>query len=370
MKAKIFSIVSLCASVVFYAQNTEYQEKQIKAYTKKIDSIVMAEKQLMMKEIQLLEQKKLSKEEYRAEKQKIAGRFGKIINEKISAEINFLNEITREKVNQALKKGVDSTSNCNSEDANKVELRFGGRKHYYNPKVENDKKYFPKSLYSSGVVVNYSFLNLTQNAQSFNPFDNNSMMRIGNSHSVEIWARKNKQLGSRMSPVFIHYGIAYRSDTYMSKKPYIFAENGDNIELQEFQEGRLKRSKFRNTYFTLPVEFSWVLNPQYKTDEKYGTYLKPNKNEFRIGVGAYAGVNLRSIIKVKYYDENNNFEKYKNITDNGVNSFLFGGKVSASYGGLVLFLKKDFTPIFNSNTNMPAKNAVHLGIELNNLIFK
>ncbi len=193
-------------------------------------------------------------------------------------------------------------------------------------------------------------------------------MRIGNSHSVEVQFRKDKQLGSFTSPWILRYGLAYRTDTYMPKRPEVFVQENSQLFLDAFEEGRLKRSKLRNVYLTLPIEFQFYLNPKY-TEYDGKQYLDVRKKMWKIGAGAYAGINTRSIVKVKYYNENDNFKKYDYTLDDGVNAFLFGGKFSLGYGGVNLFIKKDFTPIFNNKANLPNKNGIQIGIEIANIDF-
>jgi hypothetical protein len=216
--------------------------------------------------------------------------------------------------------------------------------------------------------VGYAFANLTKDKGSFNPFENDSEMRIGNSHSVEVQFRKDNQLGSFTSPWFIRYGLAYRTDTYMPKRPQVFIQNNSELYIDDFADGRLKRSKLRNVYLTLPVEFQFYLNPKY-TEYDGKQYLDVRKKMWKVGLGAYAGINTRSIVKVKYHDTNDKFQKYDYTLDDGVNAFLFGGKFSIGYGGVNLFIKKDLTPIFNDKALLPNKNGIQIGIELANIDF-
>ena len=72
---------------------------------------------------------------------------------------------------------------------------------------------------------------------------------------------------------------------------------------------------------------------------------------------------------MKYYNEDGKFRKDDYTLDNGVNSFLFGAKLSLSYGGFNLFIKKDLTPIFNNDALLPNKNGIQIGIDILDLNF-
>lgn len=363
MKTKLLLILGLSISLNFYAQNTQTLEIQVKNYIQKVDSIVTSEKKKMNAELDVVDQnfanKNLTEDQKKMQRNTIAEKYEKSINEKVNTERNSLDEITKNAVKTAVIK--------DNKSANQIDVMANTTKSGIIAVKINEKKKTPKDLLKSNdLAISYSFLNLTKNTESFNPFETDSEMRIGNSHSFEIQARRERQIGGFTSPVFIRYGLAYRSDTYMPKRPQVFVQNNEQLYLQDFAEGHLKNSKLRNVYITLPVEFQFVLNPKYINFEDV-KYLDATKKQIKIGAGIYAGVNTRSIVKVKYDDANGKFQKYDYTLDYGVNPFLFGGKLSISYGGYNIFIKKDFTTIFNSHANLPNKNAIQIGIDISSL---
>ena len=349
MIRNLLLLLALNISVSFFAQEKSIIEIKVKQYTKKVDSITNSEKKKMDKEMEAIETDakngKITDEQSKSRKKEIANKYEKIINEKIENEKADVEEITKITVNSAV---------------------LGKRIFKSDTIIQKDHMKYLKRNY---LDVSYAFLNLTKEKGSINPFEEDSEMRIGKSHSFEIQLRRQRQLFGKTSGTFINYGLAYRSDTYMPKRPQVFVENNQNLMLENFTLGDLKRSKFRNIYITFPVDFQFVLNPKY-VDYKGEKYLDAKQKQWKIGVGAYAGINTRSIIKVKYYrEEDGKFDKYQDKTDNGVNSFLFGGKLSLSYGGFNIFIKKDFTPIFNDKALLPNKNGIQIGIDITNLSF-
>ena len=357
MKLKLLLPFALLVCGASSAQNMQ-------VYQAKIDSIISAEKSNMNREMDVVdgnfEKGRISPEEKIAFKKEIAEKYEKIINEKVDQENENLQTITRE---MAVKSVFRKDTLKNTREI--IVLSGDNSLISYRKNKDNSPKAYLKS---NDLAVSYGFLNLTEDAGSFNPFEESSEMRIGNSHSFELQARRERQLGSFTSPFFIRYGLAYRSDTYMPKKPLVTVQDTDSIFLEEFSGGRVKRSKLRNVYLTFPVEFQWVLNPEYAEYEGK-KYLDNQKKQFRIGLGAYAGIRLRSIAKVKYYNENDKFRKYDFTLDSGVNSFLFGAKFSVGYGGINLFIKKDLTPIFNDHALLPNKNGIQIGIDIMDLNF-
>lgn len=366
MKTKLLLILGLSLSLKFYAQTTPTLENQVNNYTKKVDSIVTAEKVKMNVELDAVDQNfsngTLTEDQKKMQRNAIAEKYEKSINEKVNAERNSLDEITK----NAVKNAVISDDYKLTDTRNKTLITNDNA--VVSVKVSAKKRTPEQLLKSNDLGISYAFLNLTKNEGSLNPFETDSKMRIGNSHSFEIQARHERQVGGFESPVFIRYGLAYRSDTYMPKRPQVFVQNNEQLYLQDFSGGNLKHSKLRNVYITLPVEFQFVMNPKY-TDFEGVKYLDNSRRQLRFGAGIYAGVNTRSIVKVKYDDENGKYQKYNYTLDYGVNPFLFGGKISVSYGGFNLFIKKDFTSIFNSHASLPNKNAIQIGIDLSSINF-
>ncbi len=360
MKFKILLLAMLSSFAT--AQTT--LDNQMKSYTEKVNSIVSTEKANMKAETDKIDEAfssgKITKAEQIAQKEAVSKKYEVLINDKIENERQQLEDITK----TAVTNSVYNTKSDTTYNKNVMIFGTSGLSIKIKKKDKSPKEY----INTSAVSVGYAFANLTKDKGSFNPFENDSEMRIGNSHSVEVQFRKDKQLGSFTSPWVLRYGLAYRTDTYMPKRPQVFVQDNSQLFLEDFQQGSLKRSKLRNVYLTLPIEFQLYLNPKY-TEYDGKQYLDVRKKMWKVGVGAYAGINTRSIVKVKYYNENDNFKKYDYTLDDGVNAFLFGGKFSLGYGGVNLFIKKDFTPIFNSKANLPNKNGIQIGIEIANIDF-
>ena len=356
--------ILLLAMLSGFATAQTTLDSQMKSYTEKVNTIVSEEKENMKTETDKIDQAfaagKITKAEQISQKEDISKKYETLINDKIENERQQLEDITKTAVtNSVYNSRLDTIRNKNV-----LILGTNG----FSVRIKNKEKSPADYANSSTLSVGYAFANLTKDKGSFNPFENDSEMRIGNSHSVEVQFRKDNQLGSFTSPWFIRYGLAYRTDTYMPKRPQVFIQNNSELYLDDFADGRLKRSKLRNVYLTLPVEFQFYLNPKY-TEYDGKQYLDVRKKMWKIGLGAYVGINTRSIVKVKYHDTNDKFQKYDYTLDDGVNAFLFGGKFSIGYGGVNLFIKKDLTPIFNDKALLPNKNGIQIGIELANIDF-
>jgi hypothetical protein len=365
-KLLIFTILTVYSYAFSQVQSTT--ETNVRNYSQRVEKIVSQEKANMNQELLAVDESyksgKINADEMQTSKQKIAEKYEKIINDRVNAERDSLDNLTKMNVRIAVMEKKDTIS----KSSNKVVLISGSQNSILTISSQK-KKIEPKDLLKTdGLAITYAFLNLTKDKGSFNPFENNSQMRIGNSHSFEIQGRHERQIGSYISSVFIRYGLAYRSDTYMPKRPQIFNVNNQQLSLENFDLGNLRTSKLRNVYIMLPVDFQFVLNPKYKMFEGIN-YLDATKKQWRIGAGIYAGIRTRSIVKFKYHDENNKFQRDQFIVDSGINSFLYGAKFSISYGSLNFFIKKDLSPIFSNNANLPSKNGIQVVVDLTNLSF-
>lgn len=201
---------------------------------------------------------------------------------------------------------------------------------------------------------------------SLNFFSNSEYFK--GSSSVSLTSASERQIGKYTSPVFINYGYGIRIDTYNLKNDQIFSQANDELNLSTFSGGNLKYSILRETYLEIPVNLSFVLNPKYKDFEGV-RYLDATKKQLRVGLGLYGGVRIGNRIRYKY----SNAESGKNIfvqkVENGVNPFIFGSKFSIGYNGINIFVKKDFSSVFNNSANISEKNALQIGIELATINF-
>ncbi len=251
--------ILLLAMLSGFATAQTTLDSQMKSYTEKVNTIVSEEKENMKTETDKIDQAfaagKITKAEQISQKEDISKKYETLINDKIENERQQLEDITKTAVtNSVYNSRLDTIRNKNV-----LILGTNG----FSVRIKNKEKSPADYANSSTLSVGYAFANLTKDKGSFNPFENDSEMRIGNSHSVEVQFRKDNQLGSFTSPWFIRYGLAYRTDTYMPKRPQVFIQNNSELYLDDFADGRLKRSKLRNVYLTLPVEFQFYLNPKY-----------------------------------------------------------------------------------------------------------
>lgn len=345
MKTKLLlTSLALSLSIVAFAQEKTTLEKRITNYSVKIDSIVSSEKEKMNIELNEVEKKfkdgKISETIMLEDRNRISNNYSDRINAKINAEKEDLDEITKASALNSVM-GIENDS------------------------ISKKKEKHPKDLLKSfDIPFSTAYLNTTNE----NKLLNFSGTEFSNSRSSYIGLRMERQLGKFTSPAFISFGLGLRSDSYNLKVDQVFTQQNNQLQISPFTNGNLKYSYMNLDFIEIPVDFNFVLNPKY-IDYEGEKYLDATKNQLRVGVGVYGGLKIGNRIRYKY----SNLESKKNVfiqrVENGLNNFEFGAKVSVGYYGINLFLKRDFTSIFNNDAAVDSKYAMQVGIEIISLNF-
>ncbi|WP_418123953.1 hypothetical protein ACNFU2_04845 [Chryseobacterium sp. PTM-20240506] len=355
MKNKaLISAIMMTASVMAFSQeksgnyydsrSRETLKEKINNYTAKIDSIITSEKTKMNGELDAVDKDfkdgKISADDKKKMNGEIAVKYENSINEKVDAEKESFEDITKEKV----------------------------RKSVLGKSIDEKKTDMKRLLNHAGVLIGGGFLNLTDKSAPFNFSNDSEELRSGKSGSLSYQFRFEVQAGSNASPVLLNFGVGLRSDIYNVKKPMVFAQADGKLFQRPFTMGNLKSSQLKAEYIEIPLEVQFVLNPKYVN---YGgeKFLDNSQPQFRVGLGVYGGVKIGSKIKYRYSNEESKRNIFKQRIEDGMNPFLFGTKLSIGYRGISLYVKKDLTPIFNDDALMKNKNGIQIGLEIFNLMF-
>ncbi|HLV70045.1 MAG TPA: hypothetical protein VKY34_05005, partial [Xanthomarina sp.] len=150
-------------------------------------------------------------------------------------------------------------------------------------------------------------------------------------------------------------GVSFQWNKLDIKDNLYFQEIDDVVTLEEFPLN-LDKSKFRSTNLVFPVHFEFGPSKKIEKENyfRYSTY-----NKFKIGVGGYGGFVLQSIQKLKYDDENDDYQKDK-IKDYNTNSFVYGVSSYISWGSVGIYAKFDLSTIFKDQAI--DQNNISLGL--------
>ena len=135
-----------------------------------------------------------------------------------------------------------------------------------------------------------------------------------------------------------------------------FETNGNQTDLV-VATNHLNDSRFRNVYLTAPVHLEFDFTP--KKIAKDGTTYFRTHETFRLGVGGYAGVRLKSKQIIKYEIDDLKI-KDKQKGDFNVSDFNYGLSAYLGYGTTSVYVKYDLNSMFKNNNI--EQNNVSLGI--------
>jgi len=360
MKTKITLFSALLISMLALGQSDKNIHSEMNAYTKKIDSIILSEKVKMNIELDQLDNDfngKSSAEEKQKRKNEIAEKYQNILNEKIENEKGSLEDSTKEMVKNIVLH-PDKRYSLAVDPQN-------GMLGIFKKRVKLPKDY----LYSIRLTGSFVFPSLTSEDKPFSIFNKDSdVKRTSNNLSAYTSLRYENQLGKFTSRVFYRTGLGLRVDYFTPENNMVFSQDGKNLFLRDFNKGQLKKTLIYNSYLTVPFELRWVLNPKY-TDYEGVKYIDNRKTQLYVTGGFYVGIRTGSTIYNKYSTEYS-----KKIVDRervmvGVNNFIAGARIGVGYGGIALFIQKDFTPTFTDEALLNNKYGIQIGFELVSINF-
>ncbi len=214
---------------------------------------------------------------------------------------------------------------------------------------ESHRKYDRRT--SSDLVLAAGLNNAISDENSID----NSDFKIGGSRFFEIgWAWKTRVFNNT-NFMRVKYGVSFQFNGLKPTDNRVFVENGDLTELEEFPID-LDKSKFRSDNLVFPVHFEF--GPSKKI-ERENYYRYSTNDQFKIGLGGYAGFNIGERQKLKYKEDGDKV-KDKLKGDYNTNDFVYGLSGYLSLGGTALYVKYDLNPLFK-DPNLELHN-ISLGL--------
>ncbi len=182
-----------------------------------------------------------------------------------------------------------------------------------------------------------------------------SPYKIGGSGFVELGYLWKTRLLEKSNFARVTYGFSFQWNKLSMKDNMYFVKNGNQTSVEEFSFD-LKKSKFRTTSLVIPVHFEFGPSKvkEYEDRIRYVTH-----NQFKIGIGGFAGVNLATMQKLKYR-ENGDDQKQKDKSDFNTTNFVYGLSGYIGVGEFSIYAKYNINDLFKNQTI--AQNNVSLGL--------
>lgn len=334
-------------------------EKRAKAIGDEIKSITEREKKALKEEIEAIDQDVsngvVTKEKAEALKLEKASVRSNTIEAKVAIEEAKLNQLIQDNVDGKFDNEVEKSGGrmimiggSNTEiGKNQTEINIASLKVYDG----NEDKENRKSKRTTSQMVFAAGLN---NVVTNDKVENSDFRYLG-SHFYELGITYNSRIAEKNNLLHAKYGLSVMYNNLRPTDNRSFVVNGKQTDLV-VDSRNLNDSRFRNVYLVAPLhlEFDFSGNK-----ESNGNTLFRTHNSFRLGLGGYAGVNLKSKQITKY--DNNDLKVTDKVKgDFNTNDFIYGLSTYIGYQSTSLYLKYDLSPLFKDNA--VKQNNVSLGV--------
>ncbi len=312
-------------------------ETKAKIIAEKIEKITSEEKAALKTEVEAvnvqLENNSITKEQADEKKNSLAQARATIIETKVAVAQEELKDLVQQKVDGKL------------QEASKQKLVI-------NFKATRDTIQKSEKRTTTQFVLATGLNNLVTNNQVAH-----SDFRYLGSHFYEWGWTYNTRIFKNDNLLHAKYGFSLMYNNLRPTDNRFFVNSGNQTNLQT-SAINLKDSRFRSVYLVVPahLEFDFSGN---KTRDGGKPFYKTHQS-LRLGIGGYAGVNLKSKQILKYEDANQNNVKDRTKGDFNTNDFIYGLSTYIGYKETSLYLKYDLNPMFKDN--LVKQNNVSLGI--------
>ena len=194
-------------------------------------------------------------------------------------------------------------------------------------------------VYYSRPIINFGF----NNTFNENDFLGDPNHKFAGSRYFEFGWEWSRNIFKKSNRFRFDYGISLQYNGIKPKREQIFVENGEQTELQSFGQN-LDKSKFRMTNLIFPMHLE--ITDSNKTIKDGNVMFK--KPSFKIGLGGFVGVNIATLQKLKYEENNNDF-KSKERGDFNTKTFIYGLNVFVGSDNLQLFGQYNLNSVFSDN---------------------
>jgi hypothetical protein len=264
------------------------------------------------------------------------------IETRVALEQEALKNLVQEKVDGKIKT-VD-TVKIDSRKSVKIYLSDRKNKNDTIKKLKSEKRTTSQFVFAAGLN------NVITNKQIAH-----SDFRYFGSHFYELGLTFNSRILKNDNLLHAKYGLSlmYNNLRPSDNRNFIINGNQTNLELNAVN---MKDSRFRNVYLVAPVHLEFDFSKKEKKNDK--PYFNSHQG-FRLGIGGYAGINLKSKQIIIY--DNTDFNRTERTRgDFNTSNFIYGLSSYIGYKETSLYVKYDLNPLFADNT--VKQNNVSIGV--------
>lgn len=334
-----FILLFMAATVVpSHAQN-DSTVVEIERLRVERERIISEEKEALKKEVEKINQRlvnnEINVEEAERLKSEAAKKHALNIENRVAIIDNQIALLERESAGKDEEMGW-------GENEDKDEDPWSGKSHY--------------SRTGTRLVVAVGLNNALAEGQDPNESD----FEIGGSRFFEIGLVWKTRVFDNSNWLRATYGFSFQFNGLKPTGNRYLVDHEGVTTLEEYPL-ELDKSKFRmdNLVFPLHLEFG----PSKKIESERSIWFS-TQQQFKLGVGGYAGVNLGERQKLKYEENGDNVKK-KLKGDYNTNDFIYGLSGYVGWGSTSLYAKLDLNTIFEDPNRELHNVSVGLRFDLN-----
>ena len=332
----IVLLIIATMSMPLLAQESEQElenSSKIELLEKQRERIKEEERELLKAEVeainQRLERGEISQNEADRLKKKAAEKRAKNIENRLAIVDNKI---------ALLKRNSDERVSNDEDPGFTIRLGNGDEEDsflYIGSKKRKPRKYDRRT--TSDLVLAFGLNNVITEGQSFD----DTPYKIGGSRFFEIgWAWKTRVF-KNSNFMRIKYGWSVMINGLKPTDNQYFVQDGNVTTLETFPLN-LKKSKLSVSNLVFPVHFEFGPSKKIERD----TYFRySTRNQFKIGVGGFAGFNIGTRQKLKYTQDGDRV-KDKIKRSFNTSNFVYGLSTYVAFGDTALYVKYDLNPLF------------------------
>jgi hypothetical protein len=313
-------------------------EKRTRAIANKIETITKEEKASLKLEIEAVNNQltngSITKEVADNKKKNLAEARAIIIESKVAQAEEELRNLVQEKVDGKIKE-EDSTRT--------IVIHLGERRHN-KKRDQGERRTTSQFVFAAGLNNLFADKKIEDSDYKF----------MG-SHFYEWGLTYNTRIIKDNNLLHAKYGLSVMYNNLRPTDNKSFVVNGDQTNLV-VNPIHMKDSRFRNVYLVVPAHLEFDFSGSTTKDDK--TFFKTHKS-VRLGIGGYAGINIKSKQVIKYEDDDHKVTE-RTRGDFNTSNFIYGLSTYIGYKETSLYLKYDLNPLFKDNA--VKQNNVSLGL--------
>lgn len=334
-----FVIATLCVqNLTAQVQTPDYQ-KEVKNVTDYKNQIEASEKEGLQKDIVKIEERlsknEITKDEAQKLKEEAAQKRALNIEDKMAIADSQIALLERNKNIESI---YDRSTYVSS-------IKFGNIFEFNSGMKKTEKDTAAIRRYQNRRTHSYLVFAIGANNLVTDGAVAHSDFKYAGSRFYEWGLAYNTKLFKNSNLLHLQYGLSLMYNNLKATDNRMFADNGKETTL-ETNAVHMEDSRFRNVNLVAPVHLEF-------------DFGKTRHEGFRVGLGGYAGVNIKSKQIIKYDIEDH---KTRQVTKGNfnVNDFVYGVSSYIGYGSTSLYLKYDLNPLFKDNAI--DQNNISLGL--------